>query len=85
MSNDPTDLELLIEKLRWLRLPGMARTVTDLLASADRDNWTPAQIVHRLVEVLYTVPGRHYHPLQNFRNPYATPGRRSRKIGRSRT
>ena len=27
-------LELTIEKLRWLRLPGMARTLTDLIESA---------------------------------------------------
>ena len=32
--NDDDLLELTIENLRWLRLPGMARTLTDLIESA---------------------------------------------------
>jgi hypothetical protein len=31
-------LELTIEKLRWLRLPGMARSLTDLIESAKQQN-----------------------------------------------
>lgn len=50
MTHDPTDLELLIEKLRWLRLPGMARNLAGLLEAAARDNWTPSQIIHRLCD-----------------------------------
>ena len=50
MTGDPTDLELLIEKLRWLRLPGMVRSLAGLLESAARDNWTPSQIIHRLCD-----------------------------------
>ena len=50
MKDDRTDLELLLEKLRWLRLPGMARNAEALLSSAARDNWTPLQIMNRLCD-----------------------------------
>lgn len=47
---DPTELELLLEKLRWLRLPGMARNAETILDGAARDNWTPLQIMNRLCD-----------------------------------
>lgn len=43
-------VELLIEKLRWLRLPGMAASVRDLLAKAVEENLTPLDISHRLAD-----------------------------------
>ena len=47
-----TDLDLaaVIAKLRWLKLPGMARIVEDLLALAVKENMTPLEIVDTLVE-----------------------------------
>lgn len=50
MSSERTELELLLEKLRWLRLPGMARAVESLLAQAARDNLTAAEVIHRLCD-----------------------------------
>ena len=50
MKDDRTDLELLIEKLRWLRLPGMMRAVEAIIAGAARDNWTPTEIINRLCD-----------------------------------
>jgi DNA replication protein DnaC len=43
-------VELLIEKLRWLRLPGMAASVRGLLAKAVEENLTPLDIAHRLAD-----------------------------------
>lgn len=47
-----TDLDLaaVIAKMRWLRLPGMARAVEDLLARATKNNLTPLEIVDALLE-----------------------------------
>jgi DNA replication protein DnaC len=50
MKDDQTELDLLLEKLRWLRLPGMARSVESILDAAARDNWTPLQIITRLCD-----------------------------------
>lgn len=49
---DKTDLDLaaLTEKLRWLRLPGMARAVPELLARAARLNMTSLEIADALAE-----------------------------------
>jgi DNA replication protein DnaC len=44
------ELELLLEKLRWLKLPGMARAVRELLAEAARKNLTPLDVVQRLCD-----------------------------------
>jgi DNA replication protein DnaC len=44
------DLAAVIEKLRWLRLPGMARTVEALVARARKNNLTPLEIVDALAE-----------------------------------
>ena len=43
-------IALLVEKLRWLRLPGMAETLPAILARAARDNLTAADVVHRLCD-----------------------------------
>jgi DNA replication protein DnaC len=43
-------LELLIEKLRWLRLPGMARMAADLLHQAQKKNLTPLDVLHQLCD-----------------------------------
>ena len=50
MTDDRTELELLLEKLRWLRLPGMARNAEAILATSARDNWTALQVMHRLCD-----------------------------------
>jgi DNA replication protein DnaC len=49
---DKTDLDLaaLTEKLRWLRLPGMARALPELLARAAKLNLTPLEIADALAE-----------------------------------
>jgi len=47
---DELDLAAIIEKLRWLRLPGMARGLDKLIERARTDNLTPIQIVDALAE-----------------------------------
>jgi DNA replication protein DnaC len=47
---DDDVIALLIEKLRWLRLPGMADALPALLARAAKDNLTIADVVHRLCD-----------------------------------
>jgi DNA replication protein DnaC len=48
---DGKDLVSLVhEKLRWLRLPGMAAVLRDLLATASKDNLTAVQVVDRLAD-----------------------------------
>lgn len=49
MKNDDS-IELLIEKLRWLRLPGMAQMIKALIAQASKENLTPLEVVHRLAD-----------------------------------
>ena len=44
------ELEMLLEKLRWLRLPGMARIVRELLADASKKNWTHLDVVQCLCD-----------------------------------
>lgn len=44
------DVELLLEKLRWLRLPGMVAAVDDLLAHAARENLTTLEVLNRLAD-----------------------------------
>lgn len=48
MKND--EIERLIEKLRWLRLPGMAEHVRPILARAAKDNLTALDVVDRLCD-----------------------------------
>jgi DNA replication protein DnaC len=43
-------VEVLVEKLRWLRLPGMAKTVAALLAQATKENFSTLDVVHRLCD-----------------------------------
>jgi DNA replication protein DnaC len=43
-------LELLIEKLRWLRLPGMARQVRDIVGEAGSKNLSPLEVLDRLCD-----------------------------------
>jgi len=49
MKNDDS-VDVLIEKLRWLRLPGMAQTVRPLLALATNDNLSALDVAHRLAD-----------------------------------
>lgn len=41
---------LLVEKMRWLRLPGMAEALPGLLARSAKSNLTVADVVHRLCD-----------------------------------
>jgi DNA replication protein DnaC len=50
MKKQELDLAAVTEKLRWLRLPGMARTVEPLIERARRDNLTPLEIVDALCD-----------------------------------
>ncbi len=43
-------IALLIEKLRWLRLPGMAKTVASLLEQAAKENLSSLEVAHRLCD-----------------------------------
>lgn len=49
-ANEESNVEVLVEKLRWLRLPGMARVITDLLERAASENLTVASVVSRLCD-----------------------------------
>jgi len=48
IDDDSTDL--LTEKLRWLRLPGMATLVKSLLAQAATENLALPDVLHRLAD-----------------------------------
>jgi hypothetical protein len=50
MKRDDDSLDLLIEKLRWLRLAGMAQLVASLLEQAKNENLTDLEILHRLFD-----------------------------------
>ena len=50
MKDDGDLVELLVQKLRWLRLPGMAKQVATLMARAAKDNLTTLDVVHRLCD-----------------------------------
>jgi DNA replication protein DnaC len=43
-------LALLVQKLRWLKLPGMAQLVPELLERAAKDNLTVPDVLHRLCD-----------------------------------
>jgi DNA replication protein DnaC len=43
-------LELVIEKLRWLRLPGMARTLKDITERASQENLSALDVADRLAD-----------------------------------
>lgn len=44
------DIELTLQKLKWLRLPGMARTLKDLLDKAAKENLTTSDVIGRLCD-----------------------------------
>ena len=48
--DDDTQIDLLIEKLRWLRLPGMANALRPLLEQASKQNLAVTDILHRLCD-----------------------------------
>ena len=48
--NRDDQLEIVTEKLRWLRLPGMARTLARLHAEAAKNNLIPLDVVDRLCD-----------------------------------
>lgn len=50
MKRDDDSLDLLLQKLRWLKLPGMARLAAALLAKAAEDNLTVLDVLHRLCD-----------------------------------
>jgi DNA replication protein DnaC len=49
MKHDES-IQILIDKLRWLRMPGMGRIIKDLLAQATKDNLSTLDVVHRLAD-----------------------------------
>jgi DNA replication protein DnaC len=50
MKPDSDELDLLVQKLRWLKLPAMAKTVGDLFTEAAKKNLTHLEVLHRLAE-----------------------------------
>src|SRR4029077_21060667 len=44
------ELALLVQKLRWLRLPGMAKHVPAILERAAKENLSTTDVVHRLCD-----------------------------------
>jgi DNA replication protein DnaC len=46
----PPEIELLVEKFRWLRLPGMAAQVEALLDRAAQENLTTLDVISRLAD-----------------------------------
>ena len=49
-QDDDTQIELLLEKLRWLRLPGMAHALRPLLDQAAKQNLAVTDVLHRLCD-----------------------------------
>lgn len=50
MKHDDQSLELLLQKLRWLKLPAMAQCVSELLELAAKDNLSVLDVLHRLCD-----------------------------------
>jgi hypothetical protein len=50
MTDDDDLRDLLLQKLRWLRLPGMAKQVAALLDLAAKDNLSTLDVLHRLCD-----------------------------------
>ena len=50
MKDDDDLRDLLLQKLRWLRLPGMAKQVSALLDLAAKDNLSTLDVLHRLCD-----------------------------------
>jgi DNA replication protein DnaC len=49
-SNDDAGIDVLVEKLRWLRLPGMASAIPAMLERAAADNLTVGAVISRLCD-----------------------------------
>lgn len=47
---DDDQIELLLEKMRWLRLPGMARQLRTILEIAAKKNLSPLDVAHQLCD-----------------------------------
>ena len=47
---DDDHIKLLLDKLRWLRLPGMAESLDSVLAKAAKDNLATLEVLHRLCD-----------------------------------
>lgn len=50
MKRDDDAIALLVQKLRWLKLPGMAQLVPEVLARAAKDNLTVTDVLSRLCD-----------------------------------
>jgi len=50
LKPDEDELDLLIQKLRWLRLPGMVRHTGEILDEAAKKNLTLLDVLHRLCD-----------------------------------
>ena len=50
MKDDGDLLDLLVQKLRWLKLPGMAKQATALVELAAKDNLSTLDVLHRLCD-----------------------------------
>ena len=49
-DDDEVTVGLLLQKLRWLKLPGMTQRLPDLLALAARENLTTLEVIDRLAD-----------------------------------
>jgi DNA replication protein DnaC len=50
MKRDDDSLDLLLQKLRWLKLPGMTQLLPRLIEQAANDNLTALDVLHRLAD-----------------------------------
>jgi DNA replication protein DnaC len=50
MTRKDDDLELLIDKLHWLRLPGMARMLREIVGDTGKKNLSPLDLLERLCD-----------------------------------
>jgi DNA replication protein DnaC len=50
VTDDRDSVDLLVQKLRWLRLPGMAKLVPSLIELAGKDNLSTLEVAHRLCD-----------------------------------
>jgi DNA replication protein DnaC len=50
VKHDDDIIELLVQKLRWLKLPAMAAVVSELLEHTAKKNLTTAELLHRLCD-----------------------------------
>jgi DNA replication protein DnaC len=50
VKRDDDEVELTLEKLKWLRLPGMGRGLPELLQKAAQENLTACEVVSRLCD-----------------------------------